>query len=102
MSQFKPIAENSLPPENVVCLVRYCADRQEVKFTQVSRDGSSVDRHRVYPALPIYRRAPYSRTERMFVGFVVLEPRASGAADAAKYEYGAVAEAFDGWMPCPE
>ena len=98
---FRPITRTSCPPENQVVLVRYRAERPEVKFKSVSRLGSKVYQHRVYPALPIYHRAPYGESDRMFVGFVVLEPRADGAADAARYEYGLVAEAFDGWMPCP-
>ena len=101
-TQFRPFDKDNLPPENRVCLVRYRPDRPEVKFTEVSRNGSTADRHRVYPALPQYARTPYSRTERMFVGLVLLEPRAKGAADAATYMHGAVIDAFDGWMPCPE
>lgn len=99
---WRPFALGSLPPENVVVLVRYREDRAEAKFKNVSRMGATVDKHRVYPALPVYSRAPYSsRVERMFRGLVVLEPRFEGAADAARYMDGDVVDAFDAWMPCP-
>jgi hypothetical protein len=101
-SGFRPIDKNNIPPENTVVLVRYKASRPEVRFTEVSRTGSKVDQHRVYPALVIYSRAPFSTTEMMFRGFVVLRARSEqGAADAAKYMDGDVPEAFDGWMPMP-
>ena len=101
-SGFRPIDKNNIPPENTVVLVRYKASRPEVRFTEVSRTGSKVDQHRVYPALVLYSRAPLSTTEMMFRGFVVLRARwGQGAADEAKYMDGQVPEAFDGWMPMP-
>lgn len=98
---WRPFALGSLPPENVVVLVRYREDRAEAKFKNVSRMGATVDKHRVYSALTIYTRAPYSKDVRVFRGLIVLEPRLKGAADAAWYMDGDVVDAFDAWMPCP-
>lgn len=96
--RWRPFTLRSLPAENVVVLVRY---RAEAMFTGVSHMGSTVSKHRVYPALPVYSRAPYSRDERMFRGLVVLQPRQKEAAGAFEYMDGDVVDAFDAWMPCP-
>jgi hypothetical protein len=101
-SGFRPIDRDNIPPENTVVLVRYKANRPEVSLAETAYLGSKVDQHRVYPALVIYSRAPYSRTEKMFRGFMVLRARPEqGAVDGGEYMDGDVADAFDGWMPMP-
>jgi hypothetical protein len=99
-SGFRPIDKNNIPPENAIVLVRYVEGRKETHLRN-PKLWSSADQQRVFPAQVIYNRVPFSRTETEFRGFMTLAPHCTGTADAAMYMDGAVADAFDGWMPMP-